>query len=47
MKISAATGRHFVIAAQKTGVVDVRPSDAERLEGDFHLQTLKMQDKND
>jgi len=41
VKVSAATGRHFCIAATKSGgVVDVRPSDAERIKQDFHLNSL-------
>jgi len=39
-KVSAATGRHFCIAASKGGVVDVRPSDDQRLLADQHLNTL-------
>ena len=42
VKLSAATGRHFVIAASKPGVLDVRPSDEDRLKQDMHLNTLKM-----
>ena len=40
VKVSAATGRHFCIAATKGGgVVDVRPTDEVRLAQDFHLNT--------
>jgi ubiquinone/menaquinone biosynthesis C-methylase UbiE len=42
VKLSAATGRHFVIASSKPGVLDVRPSDEDRLKQDMHLNTLKM-----
>ena len=40
VKISAATGRHFVIAADKTGgIIDLRPSDEDRARSDQHLPT--------
>ena len=37
VKVSAATGRHFCMAATKGGLVDVRPCDAERLRQDKHI----------
>ena len=42
VKISAATGRHFAIAATKRGVVDLRPCDSERENSDQHLNTAQM-----
>lgn len=40
VKISAATGRHFTLAAEKGGgIVDLRPSDEERERSDQHLPT--------
>lgn len=46
VKVGAATGRHFCIAATKSGgVVDVRPSDAERIKQDFHLNSLDTEAK--
>ena len=41
VQISAATGRHLVIAAKKVGAVDVRPTSSERQKQDFHLGTLQ------
>jgi ubiquinone/menaquinone biosynthesis C-methylase UbiE len=41
VKISAATGRHFAIAATKKGVADLRPSARERELSDSHLGTTE------
>lgn len=41
VKMSAATGRHFCLVANKQGVYDGRPSDEERELSDAHLNTMK------
>jgi ubiquinone/menaquinone biosynthesis C-methylase UbiE len=41
VKISAATGRHFAIAAYKAGVIDLRPSKEKRARDDQHVNTLQ------
>ena len=47
VKISAATGRHFALAAEKGGgVVDMRPIDKEREQNDSHLPTYAYKGRN-
>jgi ubiquinone/menaquinone biosynthesis C-methylase UbiE len=46
VSLTAATGRHLAILAQKKGKVDYRPSDEKRLKMDDHMNTWNSNVKN-